>query len=142
MSDPKKLISQFYLDLDGAPVSDELYRDLLEITVESSLHLPDVATVIIHDPKLKWVDDAKLLPGKTLVVKAKAGQTEEKIFDGEIVELEPEFQVESQRLVVRAFDRLHRLARGRQVRTFLNVTDGDLVNKLGKEVGLQVEADQ
>ena len=40
---------------------------------------------------------------------------------------------------MRAFDRLHRLSRGRQVRSFQNVSDSDLVQRIASEVGLQAQ---
>jgi uncharacterized protein involved in type VI secretion and phage assembly len=43
--------------------------------------------------------------------------------------------------VVRAFDRLHRLSRGRFVRSFINVTDGDLVQQIAQSVGLEAQVD-
>ncbi len=134
------LQSQFYLKVDGMDETTalELTADILEISVESSLHLPDVATVIVHDTRLRWVDEARLEPGKGLKVSAKPTDgKEEELFDGEIVELEPDYAAGAQRLVLRAFDRLHRLTRGRYVRSFLNVTDGDLVQKIAGELGLR-----
>ena len=134
------LQAQFYVTVDGMDetVSLELSADILEIVVESSLHLPDAATVVLHDTQLRWIDDAKLEPGKGLRLSAKPTAGDEKpLFDGEIVELEPEFGPGTLKLKVRAFDRLHRLARGRHVRSFLNVTDGDLVQKIAQELGLQ-----
>jgi phage protein D len=141
MPDTAALLSHFYLELEGAgeTVGHEIMDDLVSISVESSLHLPDVATIILHDTRLKWIDAPALEPGKGLKVAAKAAGTEGPLFDGEIVELEPDFGEQTHRLVVRAFDRLHRLSRGRYVRSFLNVTDGDLVQKLAREVGLQAQ---
>ncbi len=120
--------------------AEELMQDLVLLTVENSLHLPDVATVVVHDTRLKWVDEAGLEPGKGLKVRClpgSEGSQEQVIFDGEIVEIEPEFSASAQRLQIRAFDRLHRLARGQQVRSFQNVSDADLVRRLAQEVGLQ-----
>ncbi|MDZ4722106.1 MAG: VgrG-related protein [Roseiflexaceae bacterium] len=141
MSDPiqKRLIGQFYLKINGAPAAEEFNRDLLEVTVENSLHLPDVATIVVHDPKLKWIDDDQFTPGKTIKIESKADGVTDEIFDGEIVELEPDFDSTTQKLHIRAFDRLHRLARGRQVRSFQNVSDGDLVKKMAGEVGLSTK---
>jgi phage protein D len=139
MADKEKLLSHFYVKLDGQNAPDDFVRDLLNISVESSLHLPDVATLALHDARLKWIDDARLTPGKTIEIAAKFGQGEQTIFDGEIIEIEPEFAADIPRLLVRAFDRLHRLARGRHVRTFQNVTDGDLVQKIAGEVGLSAK---
>jgi len=143
MADQAALTTQFYVTIEGMDPSTvvELMGDLLEVTVESSLHLPDVATVVVHDSHLRWIDDARLEPGKGIQISAKEQQNEHPLFDGEIIELEPEFGAASQRLVIRAFDRLHRLARGRYVRSFVNVTDGDLVSKIGQELGLQTDVD-
>jgi phage protein D/phage baseplate assembly protein gpV len=141
MPDTSNLLSQFYVKIDGTDASEEFMHDLIEVTVESSLHLPDVATLTLHDRRLQYIDDPHLAPGKTLEISAKSGQKSDPLFDGEIVELEPDFRPGDPHLVVRAFDRLHRLARGRTVRSFLNVTDEDIVRKIAQEVGLQVEMD-
>ncbi len=143
MADKQNLLSHFYLEIEGAAqtVALEVMNDLVSATVDSSLHLPDVATIILHDQKLRWTDDAALEPGKGLKVSSKdaASKDERPLFDGEIVEIEPDFSGSTQRLVVRAFDRLHRLSRGQHVRSFLNVTDGDLVQKIAAEVKLQAK---
>ncbi|HET8841412.1 MAG TPA: VgrG-related protein [Ktedonobacteraceae bacterium] len=139
MPENQNLLSQIDLKLDGADVSADFMGDLLEVTVENSLHLPDVATLILHDTRLHWIDDASVMPGKSLLILAKTDRQEKPLFDGEIVEIEPDFEPGTQQLIVRAFDRLHRLARGRHVRSFVNVSTDDLVNKLAQEVGLQAQ---
>jgi phage protein D/phage baseplate assembly protein gpV len=133
------LLSQFYVKIEGTEAPDDMMLNLVEATVENSLHLPDVATLILHDPNGKWVDHANLAPGKPLTIEAKAGQEKHSLFDGEIVELESDFLPGDRRVVVRAFDRLHRLARGRHVRSFVNVTDADIVQKIASECGLTPE---
>jgi phage protein D len=133
------LPSQFHLQFDETDAPEDLQRDLMEVTVENSLHLPDAATLVLHDVHLRWVDDARLMPGHTLKVFAGSRADGRPLFDGEIVELEPELMPGAIRLVVRAYDRLHRLARGRHVRSFQNLTDGDLVRKIAQEVGLQAK---
>ncbi len=140
MADTGLLLSQFYLKVGGSDASDDFNQDLLEVSIESSLHLPDVATIILHDPSLRWIDDASLEPGTPIEISAKAEKSAVLIFDGEVVEIEPEFGPGTHRLIVRAFDRLHRLARGRQVRSFQNVSDGDLVQRIASETGLQAQA--
>jgi phage protein D len=138
------LLNQIYLTLDGADAPPDLMAALVEVTVESSLHLPDVATIVLHDPTLRWIDYGPLGPGTALVISSKmseSGASAQPIFDGEIVELEPGFRAGLQDLTVRAFDRMHRLTYGRQVRSFQNVTDSDLVTKIAQEVGLQGDAE-
>ncbi len=142
MPDASSLISQFHLKIDGTEVSEEFMRDMLEVVVDNSLHMPDVATLVMNDPRLRWIDDAMLVPGKTVEVSATATAKESKskpVFDGEIVELEPEFGITTHRLIIRAFDRLHRLTRGRFVRSFQNVTDSDVARRIAGEAGLQAD---
>lgn len=136
MPDNSLLLSQVYIKIAGQQASEPLMRALVNATVESSLHLPDAATLTLHDPGAEWVDHADFAPGKTLEIEAKAGTVSNPLFDGEIVELESDFFPGDRRVVVRAFDRLHRLARGRHVRSFLNATDGDIIKKVAQEVGL------
>lgn len=141
MSD-KARMSQCYLKLDNADAPEGLVSALESISVESSLHLPDVATLVIHDPTLQWIDDPMLDPGVMVKIWATDGKHEEQIFDGEIVEIEPDFDDQTHHLVVRAFDRLHRLGHIRHVRSFINMTDGDLIQKLADEAGLQIRVAQ
>src|SRR5690349_6380654 len=93
MPESPSLQHQVYLEVGGMPAewTVELMGDLLTVTVESSLHLPDVATIVVHDTKLQWIDDAALEPGKEVKVSAKTGDNEQPIFDGEIFEVEPDF---------------------------------------------------
>lgn len=139
MPDTADAISQCYVTIDGAEASAALIGAIVEISVESSLHLPDVATLTVYDPALAWVDGSELEPGKSVTIAIKIGPRQHALFDGEVVEIESDFSGQSHRLLVRAFDRLHRLGRGRKVRSFVQVTDGDLVSTIAGEAGLQAE---
>lgn len=136
------LLSEIKVTLNGSPVLESFLKDLLEVTVENSLHLPDMATLVLYDQKLSWVDDVRLTPGKSLQILFSTGKQKKNVFDGEIVELEPSFDRGIQRLIIRAFNRLHRLARGLHTRSFMNVSDGDLVRKLAEEAQLSAEVDE
>jgi uncharacterized protein involved in type VI secretion and phage assembly len=138
MSEP--LFNIAYLKINGSDASAELMDALEQLTVESSLHLPDMLTLSFYDPGMKWIDDTSLALGTALVVDIKAKNQVTKIFDGEIVELELEAEAETARTVVRAFDRLHRLARGRTTETFVQVSDADLAGKIAQKHGLSSKA--
>ncbi|MEO6527548.1 MAG: VgrG-related protein [Gemmatimonadaceae bacterium] len=142
----QNLISHFFLEVEGMAESAgvELMQSLLSVVVESSLHLPDVATIRVTDTALKWIDDKALEPGKRIKVSAEGPQSKgaHPLFDGDIVELEPEFLVGSHNLTIRAFDALHRLSRGRRVRSFLNMTDGDVIQKIASDAGMTASAEQ
>jgi len=135
------LLSEIEVMLNGSQAPTGFIEDLLEATIENSLHLPDMATLVLYDQKLSWVDDARLAPGKALQVLFRSGKIQHTVFDGEIVEIEPNFDRGIQRLTIRAFDRMHRLARGQHARSFMNVSDSDLVRKLAEEVQLSAQVD-
>src|SRR3712207_6547572 len=94
MPEASAFVSQCYVTIDGTPVPDEFMANLAEITVENSLHMPDVATVVLNDSSLQWIDSPLLAPGKALEISGRGTADRAKtrsVFDGEIVELEPEF---------------------------------------------------
>ncbi len=131
-------LSHFYLYFDGA-LDSEMQDDLLSVTIESSLHLPDTATLVLNDPNLKWVDHDKVMPGKQLKIQAESGGGPETIFEGELVELEPHYEPEGMKLTIRGFDKLHRLTRGRFVKSYVDVKDSDIMKKIIGDAGLQAQ---
>jgi phage protein D len=59
------------------------------------------------------------------------------IFKGEIVAIEPSFEASGvAKVTVRAFNKLHRLARDTRTRVFEGVTDADIVRLIASEAGL------
>ena len=44
-------------------------------------------------------------------------------------------------MLIRCFDRAHRLHRGRYCRSFVQISDSDIVSKVGAEAGYTVDAD-
>ncbi|PDW02683.1 VgrG-related protein [Candidatus Viridilinea mediisalina] len=131
------LLSNLALSLGGSTPPDGLLAAIDQLSVEMSLHLPSMATLVLHDPALEWVDHSLLLPGTTLVVNTGKGEA---LFDGEIVELEADFGLQGQRVIVRAFDRLHRLARVKYQRAFTQMSDSEIVSACAGDVGLRAAA--
>ena len=78
-------------------------------------------------------------------LEVKLGSTEETttqtLFKGEIVTVEPTFQAGHVAMVVRAYDRSHRMMRSRKQRTFLDQTISDIVKKVAGDSGIRVAAD-
>lgn len=132
----------YYIKVGGALLEKATVGLVEEVTVETSLHLPSVATVTLLDQDLKLADGEEFAPGKKLEISAKSGREAKVIFDGEIVEIEPRMEGGVRRLVVRGFDKLHRLTRGMHVRRFAQSTDGDVIKKIAKEVGLTAKVGQ
>jgi uncharacterized protein involved in type VI secretion and phage assembly len=140
MPETETFVSNIVISLGGSPFEASLARNVVEVTVENSLHLSDMATIMITDQELKWIDDNRFTPGAALKIEAGHGNKLTQIFAGEIVEIEPVFTKErAPYLLVRAFDKLHRMTYGRYMRAFVNKTDIDVFREVAQEVGLSVD---
>ncbi|MFB2769534.1 VgrG-related protein [Pelatocladus sp. BLCC-F211] len=138
-----------------API--ELIKDLLQVTVEESLHLPAIFTLVVHNsyiPATKERDEHKPWRHQKYFQiggKIKLGfissttqdehfkkEFDESLIEGEITAIEVNFNEKSEApIVVRGYDISHRLHRGRYNRSFLNETDSDIVKKIAQEVGIK-----
>ena len=134
-------ISQIWVKIDGAQASANLLADLLEVTVDHTLHLPSMFTIRVHAHDMTWLEDATLREGKKIDIYI-GEKPAVKVLSGLIASLEPDLNVAAPALVVRGYALSHRLYRGRHRRSFLQVTDSDLVKKLAGEAGdsLELEA--
>ncbi|MBN2007534.1 MAG: VgrG-related protein [Anaerolineae bacterium] len=143
---PTKTLAQFLIKIDGQDVSSAFMADLDEVVVDTSLYMPTMFTIRLRDDALKWVDDASLDLGKAVEISAETG-TERGgqsglLFKGEITGLEPDFSGEGKTiLVVRGYDKFHRLHRGKKTRTFLKTKDSDVAQTLAGEAGLSTDID-
>ena len=140
-----ELLSQMYLKINGTAASSELMRDLRELVVDTSLHLPDMFTIHLDDPNLTWMDSSEFDIGKEVEISGKeegASSPTDLITKGEITAIEPEMtEAGATTLIIRGYDKTHRLHRGKKTRTFLQATDSDIVNKVVSDVGLSAETD-
>ncbi len=154
LSEPKV---QFARGTTWDPAPAELLKDILQISIEESLHLPAMFSLIIHNSYIptiaqnkpwRYSEDGKSLfeIGKKIrlgFVSSTTGDShfkdefEDFLLEGEITAIEAHFNEKSEApIIVRGYDLSHRLHRGRYNRSFLNQTDSDIVKKIAKEVGI------
>ena len=138
MSEVHKHISKFLLTIDGQDRSKELTGVLVDFEVRASIHVPSSFVFRINDPGFRWLDMSCVEHGNSIALSSLEGGNEIKIFEGEIVDLESDYSGETHLLTIRALDLLHRLKRGTKVRTFVDVTCGDIVRQIGEEYGFDV----
>ncbi|AFZ01408.1 VgrG-related protein [Calothrix sp. PCC 6303] len=141
------------LKIDGKDASANLLDDILKISVEESLHLPGMFTLMIRNDyygsrsgENPWMHDNTFAIGKSIEIGFVSSTTEDSSFSspekstlikGEITAIEAQFNPESQApIIVRGYDISHRLHRGRYNRSFQNMTDTDIVKKVIGEVGI------
>lgn len=144
----KKVLDQFYIEINGSQPQG-LMDDLAEVVVDTTLHMPAMCTILLYDKGVKWIDnDGVVKIGNPVVIDAKAAEQgnrsgeQGKLFDGEITAIEPDYGENGLiTLTIRAYTRDHRLHMGKKTRSFLQVTDSDIVKKIAGEAGLSVKAD-
>jgi phage protein D len=141
----KPHVAGVVLDIDGQPASEKLMSGLTELRVEDNLMVADACTmrVLTHEADMK-LKELNLEIGKRLVVKMQAPEESAAavtIFDGDIVALEPDFSPRDTSVIVRAYDRSHRLNRQRKTRVFQDVTYDDVAKKIAGEGGLSPQVD-
>ncbi|CAG0933313.1 Actin cross-linking toxin VgrG1 [Thermoflexales bacterium] len=140
---PGSFISQLFIKVGGSDIATELMNVLHEAVIDTSLQLPSMFSLSFLDPALKWVDESMFDLGKEVEISAKTPDGQQGVLiKGEITALEPNFLSDGKTmLVVRGYDKAHRLHRGKKTRTFLKTKDSDLVSKIAGEAGLSAQAD-
>ncbi|CAN1210840.1 Gp5/Type VI secretion system Vgr protein OB-fold domain-containing protein [Tumidithrix helvetica PCC 7403] len=135
--------------IDGSNAPAELFQDLLQISIEESLHLPSMFTLVINNDyfagdvnDVAWKHDDLFAIGKKieidyLILGTSRSVTPDTIFEGEITAIEAQFTSDAQApIIVRGYDVSHRLHRGRYNRSFVNMKDSEIVTKIIGEVGI------
>ncbi len=146
MADGKNWIDQISIKVNGSPLQLETMNDIIELTIDSSLHLPDMFILHIHDDEFKWLDQGPFDVGAPVVIELPQDDrtdTTIKVFAGEITAVEPSFSRNlTTNFTVRGYDHSHRLNRGTKTRAFVNITDSDIVQQIASEAGLtpQIES--
>ncbi|HLH74614.1 MAG TPA: type IV secretion protein Rhs, partial [Chloroflexota bacterium] len=150
--DAREFTSTVHIKVNGARLSDDRMRRVSEVVVEQSLHLPDMCVIRMHDvgddtnpgrvAYFKNLDADAFPIGAEVEIEMGRQAEPSAVFKGEITTVELDIGLgHAPMLVIRGFARSHRLHRGRQSKSYLNVTDSDVVSKIGQEVGLQVQVD-
>jgi phage protein D/phage baseplate assembly protein gpV len=137
----EELLDVCGIKLGGTDAPEDLLGVIEEVVVEDDVNLPAVMTVRLTDQSLEWIDHASLAIGTEMEILMGRGEARDRVGIGEIVALELDQRPGTVRVIIQAFDRAHRLHRGRHVRTFQQVTDADVVSRIAQDAGLQADAD-
>ena len=139
-------IADFTIKVDGKALDEALLHDLVDLVVDSNLQLTDLVTLQFYSADASLVDAATFEIGKsievTLVDTNLSSEPVLSLFKGEITSLEPTFTENGYvQMMLRGYDKSHRLHRGKKTRTFANKTDSDIVKQIAGEVGLKTDVD-
>jgi phage protein D len=128
------------LEIDGAPLAEEVKGQVQEVVVDQSLQLPDMFHIVLMDPRQTVLESARLEVGTrvkiaTVPIEGAVGET---LITGEVTSIEGIYGPHGAHVVVRGYDHSHRLHRGRLTTAYKNVKDSDIVRTVCRRTGLTV----
>jgi phage protein D len=136
------LIDQIRVSVNGTALTTEEMSHISSLMVESCLHIPDMTEIRLETVEATWIDSDKFKAGQTLSISMSNEQKQiTSLFDGEVVSVEPDFSESTINLVVRGYDKAHRLHRGTKTKVFKNVTDSDIATQVAGDAGLSATVD-
>ncbi len=142
MSD-QVIASQMIIKIAGAQLQQPVMDKLASLTVDQHTHLPHMFTARFQDADLALMNGDTFELAKEVEIMSKKENGEQiSLMKGEITALEPEFREGMiAELVVRGFDRSHRLYRETKSKAYLNIKDSDLASQLASNAGLTAQVD-
>jgi len=145
---PELLTASFQIKIGGSPLGRESYDVLERAIVDTSIHMPDMATLEFRLPNLADLDGQLATVGQEVEISAKGNPAAERpadaklLFKGKITAIEAQFEEgESPKLLVRAYHSSFNLHIGTKYRSFVQVTDADIARTILGEVGLSAVVD-
>jgi phage protein D len=141
---PSTLVAGAVVKVAGADLAPEYAAVLADIRVTQTLNLPDVAVIRIQDTmEMKLIDSHPFEFGKPIeiLMQAPEGDPFVKVFKGEVVSVEGEFEEKGVYLSVRSYGKGHRLNRAKKNKAFLDKSYSDIAAELAGDVGLSSKTD-
>ncbi|GAA1976254.1 VgrG-related protein [Kitasatospora viridis] len=127
-----------YVEIEGAPLPDKLADQLQEGWVDASVNVPAAFQLVFNDQGREITKDFPQLRigAKAVLYPYTDGNKGAALVTGEITALESESDTTSKQLVVRGFDKAHRLLRTRRVAGYPNMTADEIVRTLAGKCGV------
>jgi phage protein D len=136
-------VPAFKINVNENPLPDAAVSDIIAVTVYEDVGVPGMFTLRLYNwdmdkLQVKWVDDANFAEGSPVEIQMGYQDSGLKsMIVGEITGLEPAFNSDEPfSLTVRGYDCRHRLLRGRKTRSFAEMTDSGIAEKIAQEAKL------
>jgi len=137
-----KLVPTFEVLINGNTLPAQASADITHVAVHDDVEAPGMFTLCLTNwdmvqLQVTWVDNALFNLGNTVEIQMGYVDSLETLLVGEITGLEPQFLAgEPPTLLVRGYDRRHRLLRGDKTRSFLRMKDSDIAAQIASAHGL------
>ncbi len=138
-----ELASQVKIKVDGSDIQQNVMDSLASLTVDQHSHLPGMFLLRFLDPGLELLNNGPFDLTKEVEVLAQKGDgTPVSLIKGEITALEPQYgEGMIAELLIRGYDKSHRLYRESKSKAFLNIKDSDLAGQIAGNAGLSSQID-
>jgi phage protein D len=130
--------SSFVIEVEGAPLAEDIIALLTTAYVDSSLRLPDMFALRFRDTDRTVITKSGVTIGAKvkITVTTDASPVAEPLVSAEVTGLELEFDETGTFAVIRGYDPAHRLFRGRHTKSYTQTTASDAVRQVAQRVGL------
>ncbi|MDY6892237.1 MAG: hypothetical protein SVO26_00775, partial [Chloroflexota bacterium] len=138
-----RLRQNVYLKFDGTDANEQIMDALVSAEIDDSLTLPDMFAIHLRDPNMEWMDADTFSVGARVELSSRSGESEVKLLTGEITAIEPRLNRDlgGGTVVLRGYDKSHRLNRGKKSKTYQNVKDSDMATSIAGKYGLGSKVD-
>jgi phage protein D len=128
------------IKLNGAPMDGALEANLVRVVVDHDVRLPAMFALTFRDPhesggqRILAQLGVELGDEATISLAQSAATTQ--LVKGEVTSLEVEIEATGSYVVVRGYDKAHRLHRGRTARSWTQQKDSEIATEIAEEAGL------
>jgi phage protein D len=122
------------MTLGGQKVPED---HVVSFTVDRDIGQPDMASIVVYNQDHRY---SKLTITGAVDVTVKSGDTEQSLYKGEIVGLEPTYKGgEPLRILIRSMNKMHKLLHYRKSLTFTDKTDQQIISQVIGDAGLSLD---
>ena len=136
----QRLIPDCRVSVEGQKLEPAEDAALTRVCVDLNVGLFGQCTLHFDDPKLTLINGKKFASGAAIKVEIGFAASLHKVFEGEIVALEPQFRRDlPAALRVVCQESIHRLALSNKTRSVNDVDDKEMLTRIAQEHGLSAE---
>src|ERR1700722_13270508 len=138
---------EFRIRVDGSELPPLAAADVAAVSITEDLEAPAMFAIEMLNwdaakLQMKWSDQDLFQPGKRPEVEMGYGDQRGTLISGETTGLELSIHSDhAPRLVIRGYDRAHRLMRGRKTMSYTNLKDSDIASQIASDAGLSADVE-
>jgi phage protein D/phage baseplate assembly protein gpV len=134
------------VQLNGSPLPITVANLLERVVVDDHLRLPAMFELTLRDPHDAQLSSGVLGEigvqlGDSVTVSVRYAEGTEQLLTGEVTSLEADIDASGSHVLIRGYDKSHRLHRGRKARSWAEQKDSEIASAIAQEAGLTASAD-